>query len=108
MSKGLLVTKDWDRLHELKATGFVQTAFGSVSKIPFVVRVSLPWEIQEGVPFYIYVSNKEETLTVLISNEIIVNRLVQGFTDSRSYFCWAEVITDGRVNFDTKTFCPGW
>jgi hypothetical protein len=98
----------WDGYKDMLDVGFLQTTGGSLPKGPFVVRVSLPLTFAAGAPFYLHVTNKDDTFTLLISNDGIVNQLLTYMKEDREVFYWAEVLEGGQINFDTLTECPGW
>jgi hypothetical protein len=104
----LNLPRAWDGFQDMLDVGFLQTTSGPLPNGPFVVRVSLPLMFAPGAPFYLHVTNRDDTFTLLISHEEIVDQLLTYMKEDRVAFYWAEVMEGGQINFDTLSECRGW
>lgn len=104
----LALTGAWPNIPTLREAGFVQTSTSRLPVDPFVVQVSLPFYLSDGVPFYLHVRDQHGQFEILISEETLVDTLLSFMGSNRQQFYWAEVMKGGQINFDTITECPGW
>jgi len=110
----LLLPPTWEMMPTLKKQGFVQMSECPLPPTgkPFVVQVSVPVSVPEGVPFYLHIVDQEERFELVISDDDVVTEFLSDMpfgrhTHQRMY-CWAEVDENGEIDFDTKTPCPAF
>ena len=113
----MIVSRNWDKMPLLRKHGFVQVTDSPLPPIelPYPVKVCVPQYFEGSVPFYLYITNQDQSVQFVVSDESLVDELLAAMTDhpsepdglgASSMYCWAETLAGGMVNFDTETVCP--